>query len=554
MARHRNSRRARVIGATFAVALVLALFAPISLAQENSAASNQAQQLRRAIRAAQQGNTQQALTLTHALVNEHPDFVPALKLQGELLEEAGHDTDAAESYSRALKLAPNDPDLLLKVGIDQLVTGNYPRAVELLHRRLGFTPHDRDTLFYLAQSYHLNGQNQLALKTITECLHVAPDNASVLQKYGELLASSGNNQGAVQWLLKAQHADPTLPRINFDLGAASYNSMDFAGALKYSAQAAAHRPNDPEVLALYAATQVKLAQWQDAEATFQRILNIKPADLTSLLGLGHCEVELKEYSLATETLREVLHMDPTQILAHFYLSRAYAGLGKTAEAQQEADIHNRMLQEMSGRPAGEDVKRETKVWNQARQLLIAHHEEAARRLFKQSAVGPSATPGNSYVLLGALYLSLGNTRDAQRNLNRALQINPSVQGAYTYLGILALQQGDLSRAEQEFDAELAHHPNYLAAIAEIGAVRYRQGRWAQAAQQIARSNTTDPTLLYMLCDSYFRLGRTQDAEVTAQTLADYARHQSGVMQGLIELANRNGDTSLAQRLTGDLSQ
>jgi len=509
--------------------------------------------MRSAIQAAQQGNDQQALSIVNTLLREHPDFVPALKLRGDLLEESGRDIDAAQAYAKALKLAPNDPDLLLKVGIDQLVTGNYARAIALLHRRLGFTPRDRDTLFYLAQAYHLNGQNDLALKTITECLHVAPTNASVMQKYGELLVSSGNNQEGIQWLLKAQHADPTLSRIDFDLGVASYNSMDFAGALKYSTQAVTHRPDDTEALALYAATQVKLAHWQSAEAAFERILDAKPADLTSLLGLGHCEVELKDYSLAVEALRQVLRMDPTQILAYFYLSRAYAGLGKAAEAQQEADIHNRMLQEMSVRPAGEDVQRETKVWNQARQLLLEHHEEAARLLFEQSAVGPSATPGNSYVLLGALYLSLGNAQAAEQNLNRALQINPAVQGAYTYLGILALQQGDLNRAEQEFNTELAHHPNYLAAIAEIGEVRYRQGQWAQAAQQIARSNTTDPTLLYMLCDSYFRLGRTQDAEVTAQTLAAYARHQPHVIQGLIDLADRYGDASLAQRLSGDLS-
>lgn len=542
-----------IAAAAMALAGILALLAPESLAQTNSAPSPPAQQMLRAIRAAKSGDDQQALSITNALLAEHPDFVPALKLQGELLEENGRDVDAAQSYAKALKLKPNDPDLLLKVGIDELVTGSYARSVALLHRRLGFTPHDRDTLFYLAQAYHLNGENDMALKTITECLHVAPANASVMQKYGELLASSGNNEEAIRWLLKAKHADPSLPRIEFDLGAASYNSMDFASALKYSAQSVTRRPNDLEALALYAATQVKLAHWQSAESAFERILDARPADLMSLLGLGHCEVELKEYSLAVTTLRQVLRIDPTQILAHFYLSRAYAALGKTADAQQEAGIHNRMLQEMSVRPESEDVQRETKVWNQARQLLLTGHEEAARHLFEQNAVGPSAVRGNSYVLLGALYLSVGDAQAARRNLEHALQLNPSVQGAHTYLGILALQQNDLSKAEREFNAELAHHPNYLAAIAEIGEVRYRQGRWAQAAQQIARSNTTDPTLLYMLCDSYFRLGRTQNAEVTAQTLAAYARHQPRVLQGLVELANRYGDASLAQRLSGDLS-
>jgi Flp pilus assembly protein TadD len=143
---------------------------------------------------------------------------------------------------------------------------------------------------------------------------------------------------------------------------------------------------------------------------------------------------------------------------------------------------------------------------------------------------------------------MGDSENAQRILNRALQIDPKTRDAHTYLGILALQQEDLSRAEKEFESELVIDPNHPLAVAELGEVRYRQGKWSEAAELFVRSKTTIPRLLYMLCDSYFRIGKVSNADLTAESLAAYARSEPEVMQGLAELLNRNGQSELAQRL------
>jgi tetratricopeptide (TPR) repeat protein len=512
------------------------------------------QQLRQAISIAQQGDDDHALALTNALLARHPEFVPALKLQGTLLEDMGHQSDAALSYEKALTLAPNDPELLLKVGVFQLIADHDDEAISLLRHRLRLVPHDRDALYYLAQAFHLSGQNELALKVIKECVEVDPTNPSVWQKYGELLGGAGDNEGALRWLLKAQHSDPTLERIDFDLGVVSYNDMDFPAALKYAINAAELQPGDPEVFKLLAAAQIKLSQWQNAKDTFARILAIRKDDLPSLLGLGQCEVELKQYQAAIDTLEHLEQVDPTQILAHFYLSRAFAGLGEASEAQQEADLHNSMMQQLPAGQLDEDAEHEKAIWSQGRQLLIQKRETEAHDLFQWSYKGAAATPGGSYVFVGALYLSLGNPQDALRNLNHALEVEPNVRGAHTYIGVLALQRGDLSKAEDEFETELAHHPNYRTAIAEMGELRYLQGRWSDAADELTKSRTMNPSLLYLLCDSYFRLGKTKDARLTAEILAAYGRNDPQVMRALIDMVGRNGDSELAQRLSSNLKR
>jgi tetratricopeptide (TPR) repeat protein len=277
-----------------------------------------------------------------------------------------------------------------------------------------------------------------------------------------------------------------------------------------------------------------------------RIISLRDA----LLGLGRCQLELKQYLVAISTLDQLLQLDPTTILAHFYLSRAYAGSGNAAEAQHQADLHHKMMEQASFAASALGTEQDKAVWAQARQLIAERREEQALKLFQDHAKGVFATPGHPYFLVGAIFLYLGNSADGLRNLHRALELEPKVRGAHTYLGIFALQQGRLDEAEKEFKAEIANDPNYESAVAELGVVRFKQQRWAEAADQLSRSHTRTPALLLTLCDAYFHLGKIKEANLTAEVSAAYSRNDQDLVDRLVELLNRNGQTELAQSLAG----
>ncbi|WP_260735898.1 tetratricopeptide repeat protein [Tunturiibacter lichenicola] len=501
-----------------------------------------------AVAFAQRGDEQHALALIGAVLSHHPAFVPALKLQGALLEETGHDVEAALSFRKALNYSPNDAEMLLRVGTNDLVTGHTDEAIKLLERRIRAVPGDEEGNYYLAQAYHLKGNNDLALTAIRKALKASPNDAPILQKYGELLCSSGVSDEALQWLKKAQNVDPSLARINFDLAIASYNSMDLKAAAEYATIQAALQPKDVDNLILLASVQVKLAQWQEAKGSLQTVLTLRQDDAPSILQLGHCELELKNYQASIDALNRSLQLDPTQVQAHYLLSRAYNGLGNTAEAQHEAALHREMMQHVSFNLTKAEANRENSLSDQARQLLADGHEAEALQLFEDSTEGPSTTRGSARVSVGATYLSLGNSEAAERNLRHALELDPRTRGAHTYLGILALQQGNLSQAETSFEAELALDPNHPLALGELGEVRYHQRRWAEASELLTKSKTTIPALLYMLCDSDFQLGKTQAAELTAEALAAYGKNEPTIMQALTKLLRLNGHTELADRL------
>ena len=507
-------------------------------------------QLRQALSLDEQGDRQGAMAVTLQLLSQNPKFAPAIKLKGMLLEETGQTAEAGVAYEEALKLAPDDPDLLLKSGVHQLNAGDRAQAIKLLEHCTKILPRDAEAQYYLAQAYHMNGQDKLALAAIRQSLKAEPDNPPVWQKYGELLCSMGDCQAGLRWLLKADHANASLPMIDYDIAWTDFKLMDIAGAAPYAARAVEARPNDANALQLLAAVDVKLARWQEAQTAFEKIVALKSDDVEAQLGLGHCQLELKNYQTAIATLQTVLRLDPTRLLAHFYLSRAYAGLGRTADAEHEAALHQLMMEQMTFARTAENDESESPIRNQAYQLLTEHHEEDALHLYRDRFKGTPAAPADAYVFVGKLYLMGGDEEDGLRCLRYALKIQPGVRGAHTYEGILALKQGNLSGAENEFKAELSNDPNSQMAIAEIGEIRYHQQQWSEAAEQLAKSKTATPELLYMLSDSYFHLGKVEDADLTAEAAAAYTRNKPEFIKQLNELLLRNEQTELAQRLSG----
>ena len=538
------------IAGRFLQAGLLILLAGVLVAQTPAAHtdSGATQKLHQALALAKQGDHQGAMNLTLDLLQHNPHFAPALKLKGMLLEESGHGPEAAASYEEALKFAPNDPDLLLKSGIFQLATGDRAEALKRLEHCAKIIPDDGDAQYYLAQAYHLNGNDKAALAAIRRSLKAEPDNPSVWQKYGQLLCSAEDCQSGLTWLVKAQRSDPALPRIDFDLAVSHYKLMDLAESAKYADRALKARSDDLEALQLLATVNVKLARWPEAKAAYEQLQIYKPGDVETLLGLGQCELELKNYQAASDRLHTVLQLDPTRLLAHFYLSRAYAGLGNTAESQHEAALHQLMMQQLTFARSIESEQREGEIKKEVQELLTADREAEAIRLYQEHFKGTSATTADAYVFVGKRELLMGKTDDGLRNLHHALKIQPNVRGAHTNEGILALKVGDLGRAEKEFQAELANDSNYQLAIAEMGEVRYRQQRWSDAAELLAKSKTITPEFLYMLCDSYFHLGKVEDADLNAEAMAAYARNRPELMQGLRELLVRNDQAELADRL------
>lgn len=91
-------------------------------------------QAHQAVSLAGHGDLQRAMSLAVQMLDNDPDFVPALNLKGMLPEQAGRGAEAGTTYEQGLKFAPNDTDLLLKSGVYKLAAGDRADAITLLVR------------------------------------------------------------------------------------------------------------------------------------------------------------------------------------------------------------------------------------------------------------------------------------------------------------------------------------------------------------------------------------------------------------------------------------
>ncbi len=161
---------------------------------------------------------------------------------------------------------------------------------------------------------------------------------------------------------------------------------------------------------------------------------------------------------------------------------------------------------------------EEEAWKQAEPLLEANKEQEALELLAKLPVADVLDHGEPYYLLGTMYYSMGRKADAKRVLSLARGRAPNSSRIAAYLGMVELSCGETATAEESFQSALALNSAESLALIGMGGIRYQQQRWGEAAEYLEKSRTADPSTLYMLCDAYFRIGRNEDALLTAEVI------------------------------------
>ncbi len=141
-------------------------------------------------------------TLAQAMVH-----APAA-LRAEVLDQAGQAWllagDPGRAYAAAgaaLKLAPNDPDLLVDRAEAAGSAGWYDKAVADLDRVLKADPQRADALIYRASAYRALGRLDAAAADIDRAVALAPNSVEGLLERGNIRRLRGDLAGARQdWL------------------------------------------------------------------------------------------------------------------------------------------------------------------------------------------------------------------------------------------------------------------------------------------------------------------------------------------------------------------
>lgn len=256
-----------------------------------------------------------------------PSSVAALTAAASMYGTAGFEDPAkAETMvAKALRIAPNDAQVLRLAGIMEMDVGKFTEAVATLERARKVDPRSRSTLGVLQQAYVFQHRYDDARAAGTAALAIAPDDLNLLQwqvmthlAQGDLAGGQVEIRSAIDrgvaapavvaffagyqelsWALD-QSGQQLLFRLTpaaFDndrawwgqsLATASWEQGDLAGARAYadsalalSAAQLAASPDDPQFRALHAVLLAYLGRGDEARSEIARAMALSTTAASS---------------------------------------------------------------------------------------------------------------------------------------------------------------------------------------------------------------------------------------------------------------------------------
>ncbi len=471
-----------------------------------------------------------------------PDEVTPLLNQGEALVHAGQLVLAQEFFEKALLGFPNNPDLSFDLGMVFFLQHNWAKAIENYKKSLLVKPNQIDPLYYMAQAYYQSSQPNLARETIARAAELAPDNPDVCQEYGEyLIDRMDRSTEGLKWLEKARALNPDLGRIDFDIGMAQFDLNDLRSAAVSFQAALKEDPASGEAAYFLGESLSGIGDWEKARDNYYYALSRGYSSGSVYYGLGTALVELGSYEAALAPLKNALELDPSLKKVHFQLGKAYRQLGRLEEAQNETKLYEMLNQAESSTATFAEFQTamQSPTWAHVKALLEEHKEQEAMdyvaTLPRQVQNNAQSLNPNPYYLIGVVYQTMGRLDDAKRVLELAHAQTPTNAQIPAYLGVVQLSSGEVDQAEKSCNSALELDPTNELALIVLAHIRYKQERWKDVIAHLERSHTANPGALYMLCDAYYRVGKNNEAIVTAEAIRSLAANNKSLLADLDRL-------------------
>jgi predicted Zn finger-like uncharacterized protein len=220
-----------------------------------------------------------ALEIFDAVAKVDRDF-PGLALErGILFQESGRTEEALREYEAALANAPNDLDLMLKVGCGKVDAGSGAEAEQLLRKVLDQRQNSAETHFCLGRALMRKNVTD-ALKAFERAVQLDPNHAEYYLYIGWASNEAGNLNKAGTALKKALDLDQGLADAYWQRGVLRVRETRSKDAVQDLTKALELRPSRVEAHADLALAYNDLGKEDLALAEWQKAIAAKPSEPT----------------------------------------------------------------------------------------------------------------------------------------------------------------------------------------------------------------------------------------------------------------------------------
>lgn len=349
-----------------------------------------------------------------------PDYIPALEGAAQLQYQAGS-RDAVPLLERLLKLRPGDPTshamlavLEYRDGNCQAAVGHFAGAGALLdseldglhaygtclvrlkrlddatrvfQRAVALRPEDARERRLLASIQLMASKPQDAIETLTPILEGRAADADTLELASSAYEEAGDTARAVSTLRQAILLDPRNPNLYVDFANIAFAHQSFKVGIDVVTDGIALQPQAASLYLARGVLYVQLADYDRAEADFEKANELDPGQSLSAAAQGLAAVEANDLDRALGTVEQKLAGKPNDPLLLYV----------------RADI----LAQKGVEPGTPEFK------------------TAVSSAQKAVALRPSLAPAHS--VLAKLYLQAGQNQAAVDQCRKALASDPNDQ-------------------------------------------------------------------------------------------------------------------------------
>jgi len=287
---------------------------------------------------------------------------------------------------------------------------------------------------------------------------------------------------------------------------------------------------------------LKLGQVEEARTSFRRAVEIEPRSAAASFGLGRAAVLADDDAEAVRRFEKTLELAPDAAAVHYPLAQAYRRLGDPESARRHLELHGPGGLSFADPLMQKVLQREVDTAIDTLRSLATQPERLSADELVQTALGQLGEKGGAierfrhrvetegpgvdrpshqarvHYTLGRLLQSRGEAEAAARHLDRASQLDPTLETAAARLRRAdELQQRDPVAAERELrralELELGQADRALV-WHRLGELARRRDAADEAVGHYRRALEIDPELLDArlgLATALGRLGKYGEA-------------------------------------------
>jgi tetratricopeptide (TPR) repeat protein len=280
-----------------------------------------------------QAGNRDAVPLLNRLLQLRPGDPTGHAMLAVLEYRQGNCTAAASHFEKAGELLDSQLDALHAYATCLVRLKRLDDAIAVLQRAVALRPDDRQERHLLASVQLMVRKPQDVLATLAPLLEASNPNADTLELASNAYEDAGDTPQAVSTLRQALLLDPRNVSLYLDFANISFAHESFQVGIDVISEGMVLQPRAGQLYVARGVLYVQLAQYDRAEADFEKAYELDPNQSLSSAAQGLAAVQANDLDHALASIQSKLARKPNDALLLYLqadvLSQKGAGPGTT---------------------------------------------------------------------------------------------------------------------------------------------------------------------------------------------------------------------------------